>query len=180
MLIVIGGPPAAGKTKLAERIRAQTGFHHLSKDQFKEHLFDVLEYRDRQWSRELGSLTFPLFVGIVEMYLKRGESVIVDNPFVYKDDLIWFESLIERFNAEIIQLHLTTDPRVLRERFVKRAKTDRHPGHNDALDSVMEEFEKKWFDRTFIPVPCKGKTKIVDTTDFSKVDHDEILEWISS
>lgn len=179
IFIVIGGPPATGKTKLAERIQAHTGFRHISKDQLKEHLFDVLEYRDREWSRELGSLTFPLFVGIVEMYLSRGESVVVDNPFVYKDDWIWFESLVERFDANILQIHLTANPVVLRERFIQRAGSTRHPGHNDALDQVMSEFEKKWFNKTFIPVPCPGKTKIVDTTDFSCVDHDEILDWIN-
>ena len=90
-LIIIGGAPATGKTVLAKQIVQKTGFHNISKDQLKEWLFDVVEYRDRQWSREIGTLAFPLFMGIVEMYLKRGESVILDNPFIHAADLEWFE-----------------------------------------------------------------------------------------
>jgi predicted kinase len=177
-LIIIGGAPATGKSVLADKVVEATGFVRVSKDLLKEHLFDVVEYRDRQWSREIGALAFPLFMGIVEMYLKRGESVIVDNPFVHVDDLEWFRRFEKEYGVQFIQIHLIADPAVLRERFIERAKTHRHPGHNDALDDVLLEFETKWFNKSFLPLPLSGKTKIVDTTDFSTVDHDEILGWI--
>ena len=179
-LIVIGGAPATGKSVLAEKIQQATGFRRISKDLLKEHLFDVIEYRDRQWSRELGALAFPLFMGIVEMYLKRGESVIIDNPFVHVDDLAWFEKFENLYQVDIIQIHLTAEPSVLRQRFVERANIHRHPGHNDALEEVLEEFDARWFNKSFIPLPIHGKTKIVDTTDFSLIDHDEILRWFAS
>ena len=177
-LIIIGGAPATGKSVLAEKIQAATGYRRVSKDLLKEHLFDVIEYRDRQWSREIGALAFPLFMGIVEMYLKRGESVIVDNPFIHGEDLKWFEKFEQEYGVEFIQIHLVADPYILRERFIERAHTHRHPGHNDSLDAVLEEFETKWFNKSFIPLPLSGRTKIVDTTDFATVDHDEILKWI--
>lgn len=177
-LIVIGGAPATGKSVLAEKIQAATGFHRVSKDHLKEHLFDVIEYRDRQWSRELGILAFPLFMGIVEMYLKRGESVIIDNPFVHVDDLAWFEKFVELYDTQIIQIHLMADPTVLRQRFIERANIHRHPGHNDALEEVLDEFDARWFNKSFIPLPIGTKTKIVDTTDFGAMNHDEILQWI--
>ncbi|MCR4314679.1 MAG: ATP-binding protein [Candidatus Uhrbacteria bacterium] len=176
-LIIIGGAPATGKSILADKIQAVTGYHRVSKDLLKEHLFDVIEYRDRQWSREIGALAFPLFMGVVEMYLKRGESVIVDNPFIHGQDLEWFEKFECLYQTQIIQIHLIADPAVLRERFVERAHTHRHPGHNDALEDVLQEFEEKWFNKSFIPLPIGTKTKIVDTTDFATVDHDEILKW---
>ena len=177
-LIIIGGAPATGKSELAQRIVQATGFHWVSKDVLKEHLFDVVEYRDRQWSRELGVLAFPLFMGIVEMYLKRGEPVIVDNPFIHWDDVEWFRRFEAAYGVEFIQVHLIADQAVLRARFIERAKTNRHPGHNDALEDVLEEFDAKWFNKSLLPLPLSGKTKIVDTTDFSTVDHDEILRWI--
>lgn len=177
-LIVIGGAPATGKSVLAEKIQAATGFLRVSKDHLKEHLFDVIEYRDRQWSRELGTLAFPLFMGIVEMYLKRGESVIIDNPFVHVDDLAWFEKFVELYDAQMIQIHLIADPAVLRQRFIERANIHRHPGHNDALEEVLDEFDARWFNKSFIPLPIGIKTKIVDTTDFGAMNHDEILRWI--
>lgn len=177
-LIIIGGAPATGKSVLADKIEAATGYHRVSKDLLKEHLFDVIEYRDRQWSREIGALAFPLFMGVVEMYLKRGESVIVDNPFIHGQDLEWFEKFERLYQTQIIQIHLIADPAVLRERFIERAHTYRHPGHNDALKDVLQEFEEKWFNKSFIPLPIGTKTKIVDTTDFDAVDHEDILGWI--
>lgn len=177
-LIIIGGAPATGKTTLAQLIIEKTGFRNISKDQLKESLFDVTGYRDRQWSREIGTLAFPLFMGIVEMYLKRGESIIVDNPFIHAEDLDWFYRFQKEYEVEFIQIHLVADPLVLRQRFIERAQFHRHPGHNDSLESVLEEFEKRWFNKTFIPLPLVGKIKIVDTTDFKTVNHDEILDWI--
>ncbi|MBI5793829.1 ATP-binding protein [Candidatus Uhrbacteria bacterium] len=179
-LIIIGGAPATGKSVLAERVVEATGFVRVSKDLLKEHLFDVIEYRDREWSRELGALAFPLFMGIVEMYLKRGESVIMDNPFIHWADLEWFRRFEKKYGVEFIQVHLTADPAVLRRRFIERAHMHRHPGHNDALEDVLEEFETKWFNKSFLPLPLSGKTKIVDTTDFGSVDYDEILKWVLS
>ncbi len=177
-LIIIGGAPATGKSVLAERIVAKTGFRRISKDILKEHLFDVIEYRDRKWSREIGALAFPLFMGIVEMYLKRGESVIVDNPFIHAADLDWFHRFEREYHVEFIQVHLVADPAVLRERFIERAHTHRHPGHNDALKDVLEEFDAKWFNKSFLPLPLSGKTKIVDTTCFDAVDYDDILAFV--
>lgn len=177
-LIIIGGAPATGKSVLAERVVEATGFARISKDILKEHLFDVIEYRDREWSRELGALAFPLFMGIVEMYLKRGESVIVDNPFIHVADLDWFHRFENEYGVEFIQIHLIADQAVLRERFIQRANTHRHPGHNDALEDVLEEFETKWFNKSFLPLPLSGKTKIVDTTNFDSVDHDAIMKFI--
>ncbi|MBI4437352.1 ATP-binding protein [Candidatus Uhrbacteria bacterium] len=177
-LVIIGGAPATGKSVLADLLVQQTGFRRVSKDLLKEHLFDVIEYRDRQWSREIGVLAFPLFMGIVEMYLRRGESVIVDNPFIHAADMEWFHRFEKDYGAEFIQVHLTADPAILRERFIERAHTHRHPGHNDALEDVLEEFETKWFNKSFIPLPLSGKTKIVDTTDFDSVNHDAIVKFI--
>ena len=177
-LIIIGGAPATGKTTLAQLIVEKTGFQTISKDQLKERLFDVVEYRDRQWSREIGALAFPLFMGIVEMYLKRGESVVVDNPFIHAADLEWFDRFETQYGVEFIQIHLMADPVILRKRFIERAQTVRHPGQMDALESVLEEFDQTWFNKTFIPLPLSGKLKIVDTTNFETVNYVELLKWI--
>jgi predicted kinase len=149
-------------------------------DELKERLFDIGGYHDREWSKRIGHLAWTAFQSMVEMHLERGESVIAEATFLWPSDKDWIEQVAERQGACVKQIWMTADPRVARERFVARANSERHPGHNDALEHVIEEFDQRFFKRniTFIPHPIKGKTKIVDTTDFALVDHDEILQWI--
>lgn len=177
-LVIVGGSLATGKTTLAKKISDHTGFTWISKDAMKEALFDVIGYRNRQWSREVGALAFPLFVGVVEMFVSRGESIVTDAPLICESDIGWLNSLVEKHGVQIKQVHLTANPDVLRQRFIDRANTDRHPGHNDALETVLEEFDKKYFSKTFIPLPIKGETKIVDTTDFEQVNDEDIYSFI--
>jgi predicted kinase len=177
-LIIVGGSLATGKSTMAKRLADQTKIVRVSMDEIKENLFDVVGYRDRAWSQEIGRVAFPVFKGVIEMYLERGESVIADAVFICLDDVEWIERFASDYNVELVQVWMTADPRVCRERFVGRASGERHPGHNDELEHVIEEFDRRFFNKTFIPLPLDAKTKIVDTTDFDAVDHDEILNWI--
>lgn len=177
-LIIVGGSLATGKSTVSSRLSEQLGIQRVSLDEIKEALFDLGGFRDREWSKEIGRLSFPVFRELIGLHLARGESVIADATFLWLDDASWLHEFADTYGAELIQIWLTADPLVLRERFIERANTTRHPGHNDALESVMEEFDERFFNKTFIPLPLNGKTKIVDTTDFSTVDHDDILGWI--
>ena len=177
-IIIVGGSLATGKSTLSKKIADSLGIQRVSLDEIKETLFDVGGYRDREWSRQIGRLAFPIFRDLIGMHLERGESIVAEATFLWPTDLEWLHEFSHRFGVELVQIWLTADPRVSRERFIERANTSRHPGHNDTLESVIEEFDQRFFNKTFIPLPINGKTKIVDTTDFSAVDHDEILKWI--
>ncbi len=177
-LIIVGGSLATGKSTLSKYLADATGFQRIALDEIKEAMFDLGGYRDRKWSKEIGRLSFPVFRDLIGMHLDRGESVIADATFLWLSDAEWIHEFTQKHNAELRQIWLTADPDVLRERFIQRSQIDRHPGHNDALEHVMDEFDERFFNKTFIPLPLDGKTKIVDTTDFSTIDHDEILNWI--
>jgi len=87
-------------------------------------------------------------------------------------------ALAERYDAELIQIWLTADPRVARDRFLARANSEaRHPGHNDALEHVMAEFDERFFNKTFPPLPLRARRLVVDTTDIAATDHQEILRF---
>jgi glucokinase len=177
-LILVGGSLATGKSTLAHTLSERLGIQRVSLDEIKEVLFDVGGYRDREWSKQIGRLAFPVFRDLIGLNLARGESVIAEATFLWPSDAEWLHDFSRVYDVELIQLWLTADPRIARERFIARSHVSRHPGHNDALESVMEEFDERFFRKTFIPLPINGITKIVDTTDFSTLNYDEILKWI--
>lgn len=177
-LIVVGGSLATGKSTISTAIAKQTGIARVSLDEIKESLFDLVGYRDRAWSKEIGRVAFPAFRDCIELHLQRGDSVIADATFLWVSDADWLHEFSEKYGAEIVQVWLTADPQVARARMIVRSQTTRHPGHNDALESVMEEFDERFFNKTFIPLPLRARTMVVDTTDLNSVDHDEIVAFV--
>ena len=179
-LIIIGGALATGKSTAARALEEQTSIKRISMDDLKERLFDIGGYRDRDWSRRIGQIAWPVFQQLVELHLAHGKDVIAEATFLWPDDLDWIHQMKDRYRAEIYQIWMTADPLVARERFVARAQSERHPGHNDALEHVLAEFDVRIFNRTFIPHPLRGKTVVIDTTDFDQVDHQAICRFIQS
>lgn len=177
-LIVVGGSLATGKSTISSMIAKETGFARVSLDEIKEALFDLVGYRDRAWSKEIGRIAFGVFRDCIELHLRRGDSVVADATFLWLDDADWVHAFSEQHGAELVLVWLTADPRVARERFIVRANTSRHPGHNDALEEVIAEFDERFFNKTFLPIPLRGRTLVVDTTDIANVDHGAIRRFV--
>lgn len=177
-LIVVGGSLATGKSTISTSIAKKTGFARVSLDEIKEALFDLVGYRDRAWSKEIGRVAFPAFRDCIELHLQRGDSVIADATFLWVSDADWIHEFSDKYGAEIVQVWLTADPQVARRRMVVRSQTTRHPGHNDALETVMDEFDDRFFNKSFIPLPLRARTIVVDTTDLDLVDHAAIIRHV--
>jgi predicted kinase len=177
-LIFVGGSLATGKSTISKHISDTLKIQRVSLDEIKESIFDIGGYRDRLWSKEIGRLSFPVFRDLINLHLSCGESVVADATFLWPSDIEWLHSFSQKYEADLIQIWLTADPKVARERFLQRSNSSRHPGHNDSVESVIAEFDNRFFNKTFVPLPIIGKTKIVDTTSFDAIDHDEILRWI--
>lgn len=178
-LVIVGGSLATGKSTLVRYLEAELGWPVVSMDRIKESLFTICGVKDRAWSREVGHLAFPVFKRFIELHLERGSSVIAESTFLWPSDAEWLHQFADRFSAELVQVWMTCDPRVSRERFITRAQSgERHPGHCDALESVIEEFGDRFFNKTFIPHPIDGHTLVVDTTELSSVDHETIYAFV--
>ena len=180
-LIVIGGSLATGKSTIAKFLEEQLHVKRISMDELKERLFDIGGYRDRTWSMQIGQLAWPVFQKMIELHLEQGEDVIAEATFLWPDDAGWLNTLIETYAIDVYQIWMTADPQILRQRFVERAQSlRRHPGHNDSLECVLEEFDQRFFNRTFIPHPIQAKTLIVDTTEFQDRWMEEVGRFLEN
>jgi glucokinase len=179
-LILVGGSIANGKTTLSTALSRDLGVPRVAMDDLKESLFNLYGSRDRDWSRRLGEATFPLFRRVIEVHLERGDSVIAEATFLYPEDAEWAESVAAKHGAELVLVWLTCDPRVSRERFIRRAQGGYHPGHRHATEEVLAEFDERYFSKTFISPVMRARTLVVDTTDFQVVSRADIAAFCLS
>jgi predicted kinase len=156
ILILVTGPPAAGKTTIARELAARLALPLLAKDTIKEALFDALPPQDGdplEHSRQLGAATFGVLYALMDESLRMGASLVVEANFVRGQS----EDGIRRLPpATIVEVHCSAPPEVLFERYASR---ERHRVHVDELrlDEVRTAVETGRhdpldLDRELIPV----------------------------
>jgi hypothetical protein len=135
--------------------------------------------KDREWAQTLGKASVDMMFYFARAELEVGRSIIMDNTFSPVLSVPRFNELKNQYGAHIIQIICTADNEVLFDRFKARYESGiRHPGHGD------EEVLKGLMD--FLKNGCSPKMDIdgsvieVDTTDFSKVDRQTILEQLKT
>lgn len=80
-LILVSGPPAAGKTTLARRLAAEFSLPLINKDGIKELLFDKVGTSDYAWSQSLGRTSIALLHFFTERLLTANVSLIAESNF---------------------------------------------------------------------------------------------------
>jgi predicted kinase len=167
-LVIVTGPPGAGKTAIAAALRERLGLPLIAKDTLKELLGGALGIEDRARSQQLGGVVFELIAVVVKELLEQGVSVIAEGNFTERSTL--FSGLPP---AEIVQVYVTAEPGTLRERMLTR-DTHRHPVHYDreAADEVSARAAKgEW-----PALPIGGRLNEIDTTTWP--DLDEVLATV--
>jgi predicted kinase len=133
LLVIVTGPPGAGKTSVASALQATLGLPLIAKDALKEVLGGALGVTERAASHHLGSAVFELMGLVLAELLDAGISVIAEGNFAPARTRI-FGGLPA---ARVVQVHVDAPPAVLRERLRAR-DTHRHPVHYDfeAADEI--------------------------------------------
>jgi predicted kinase len=154
-LVVVTGPPAAGKTTIARELAARLRLPLIAKDTIKEALFDALGTGDLAWSRRLGEGTYLAMLRLAEESVAAGASLVLEANFVRRSE---FADGLVALPAGFVQVHCSAPLEVLLERYGSRT---RHPGHIDhergqALREAVESGRHE-------PLDLPGETIRIDT-----------------
>jgi predicted kinase len=155
LLVLVTGPPASGKTTLAEMIAHELHLPLIAKDDFKELLYDTLGTGDREWSKRLGRATFALMRHVLADQLRSGHPAVVEANFRPELSTSWFATLPPH---RVFQLFCTAADEVLLERYATRP---RHPGHID--DEVLDELRAGTL-AGYAPLGVGGQVIELDTS----------------
>jgi predicted kinase len=156
LLVLVTGPPGAGKTTVAEALRDRVGLPLLAKDAFKETLAGPLGIEGREASRRLGGAVFELQAHLAHELAAAGVPAIVEGNFRPE----W--SLLGRLPpARLVQVHVRAEPEVLYRRYL--ARSGRHAVHYDAEAAV--EMRDASARGDWAPLPLDAPLLQLDTTD---------------
>ncbi|MEF3275881.1 MAG: ATP-binding protein [Chloroflexus sp.] len=175
-LIIITGYPATGKTTLSQALATSLRLPLLSKDAYKEVIFDGLGWSDREWSRRIGITAILLLYHTAATILASGQSLIVESNFHVDLDTPRMQLLQARTPFRPIQIRCVARGEVLVERIISRvAQGQRHPGHCDDIAPADLEIVRSRGD--IEPLPIGGPLLTVDTTVPAQIDMPAIVAW---
>ncbi len=194
--ILVTGIPAAGKSTMAEVISKRLNLPVISKDIIKELLFDNVGFQSRAEKVNLGIASMEIMYYVAGQLMKTGQSFILENNFEYSS-AYGIKNLIEKYQYSVLTITLTGDYSVIYQRFLERESSpDRHRGHivNDcypekkennlktlkAKTISYENFVRGIKQRGFDAFCIDGKQIKIDTTDFSKINIEELFSQIAA
>ena len=193
--ILVTGMPAAGKSTMAEIMSERLKLPVVSKDAIKELLFDNVGFQSREEKVNLGIVSMRIMYNAAGQLMKAGQPFILENNFEASEHGI--ENLLEKYHYSALTVTLTGDYKVIYQRFLERENSpDRHRGHvvNDcypekkknnlktlkvktiSYENFVCGIEKRGFDAFCVD----GKQIKVDTTDFSKINMEELFSQIKA
>ena len=178
-VVIVNGLPGVGKTTLARQIATVLGWPLMTKDMYKESLFDTLGWSDRAWSRQLSQASMALVMQWVRAEVLAGRDCVVEANFEADRDTPRLLAAIADCDVAWVQVLVVCDGATLWDRHQRRgADGSRHPGHQEA--AVALELRERLLQGRVAPLQLPGMLIEVDTTDWQQVSLPELLQTITT
>jgi predicted kinase len=163
LLIVITGRPGSGKTTLAHSLAREIRCPAICRDEIKEGLVNTIG-NSAALDNDLNWQVYDVFFETVEFLLSKNITLIAEAAFQHK---LWIPKLepLQKI-AQIRLIHCSIDPKLARERFIKRGLSDpkRVHFHSDkAVHAAKEEIELPLVN--YEPPRMAVPTLTIDTSD---------------
>ena len=181
-LIIVEGSEASGKTTLAYKLSKTLGIPVLIKDEYKSELKkkDPNLIKFHNWVKLEKKAHGHLYQAI-DLAIKNDESLIIEGNYQLPH-----KSKFQRATREckcVVDIECHSKPSISLKRYIDRNESAGRPdGYKDVLrylitasGAMFTSLGLGWYK------PMKLSNFLsIDTTDFSKVDYDSIIEFVKT
>jgi len=176
-LVVVSGPPGAGKTTLAHRLARRIGCPAICRDEIKEGMVHATGEFIAAPSDELTLRTLPTFFQVLELLLNAGVTTVAEAAFQDRIRRPRLQPLGEI--AEICMVHCQVNAETALARI--RRRQEENPARRAHADSYLSDREihaagHDGFNRVRLDVPELE----VDTSDDYRPGLGEIMAFVNA